>query len=199
MICIWDPLPWECVCVCVCAWCCCVCVCVGLTDEATGGPCNPCLPVRLGGLVGRNDFIPWVSVSEGGAPLKEGKALGCPRPSAPLDLRTLTLDHLSPVYISLRGKKWNFYGCLLSENGEKKNTKKVASVPHLLISWVLCCVPSFLSRINMQIASPRATIRFFFFLFIVADCCVFFFRKNWAFVKSWKKNKILLNRSNTLE
>lgn len=111
-------------------------------------------------------------MSEGGAPLKEGKALGCPRPSASLDPRTLTLDHLSPVYILLRGiNEISTAACFLRM--EKKNTKKVASVPHLLISWVLCCVPSFLSRINMQIASPRATIRFFF-LFIVADCCVFF-------------------------
>lgn len=155
MICIWDPFPRDCVSVCVCLML--LCVCVGLTDEATGGPATRvCLCV--GGLVGRNDIIPW----EGGALLKEGKLLGFPRPSASLDLRTLTLDHLSPVYI-LRGiNEISTAVCFLKK--KKKTTKKVPSVPHLLLSWVLCCVPSFLSRINMQIASPRAAIRFFIYL-----------------------------------
>lgn len=62
-------------------------------------------------------------MSEGGAPLKEGKPLGCPRPSASLDLRTLTLDHLSPVYILLRGKKISTAACFLRM--EKKKHKKV--------------------------------------------------------------------------
>lgn len=62
-------------------------------------------------------------MSEGGALLKEGKALGCPRPSASLDLRTLTLDHLSPVYILLRGiNEISTAACFLRK-GKKKHKK----------------------------------------------------------------------------
>lgn len=88
-------------------------------------PVSACAFGRVGGLVGRSDFIPRVSVSEGGALLKEGKALSFPWPSASLRLRTLAWDHLSPVYVLLRGINYiSSAACFLIKEKKQNKTQK---------------------------------------------------------------------------
>lgn len=58
--------------------------------------------------------------------------------------------------------------------------------PHLPLSTVLCCVPSFWSRINMQMEAPQATLILF-----VADPIVAFLEK--IEKKPPKNNDLLLS------